>query len=561
MNFSVVQASRLNNLEDSSYRDEFPFILQAKPTELITSNNDTSFTKSIFQIRTHKFLRQEDFSASQSQTNKFFQFNVTVFNSDQSLNDTTLVQIILINKQQRVKLVFSQPLEKVLLFQDEFQKYISDLTGFKANIDRIRTHRADQDMPASNVELTDMLLHFVKHDDKLFMPKVLTNGEACPPENFVIEADVILNLLDRSNSSDLLRKYRLSLAEKYDVHGMSKFFKYSEEEPTNDYGNFFQWSTSSNKHAVSLILAGLFVILIFAAFILIVVCCCMRQRYKKKIKAERALVKAFGLDQRSLNYNDAISGYLNSAFDSSHNNGLLSLPGTNMYAYEGSNPIWLKKYDNIKVPAASLSALSSSSSSNDTQASCLNGSKTISIDSTKKLVTTMEDISAFYLKQVDSTPNASRCSPDSGNSLSNKTSQHKSEDVIMTSEVVSIKEVSPCVDTFRSHQNMDTLLTFAKASHQNQLFPATQARNFTQEINMLRAQLKSVNLNKSENKNASHNSEAFDNSNNESENFKAGSYTKIFESYQQRENVLGKDIEQGASKECSDLFAVESTVI
>jgi hypothetical protein len=71
----------------------------------------------------------------------FYQFNAI----DQgNLTDTSVIQVILINKQQRVKLVVSQPIEKVLVFQDELQKFISNLTDFKAFIDRISVHRSDE---------------------------------------------------------------------------------------------------------------------------------------------------------------------------------------------------------------------------------------------------------------------------------------------------------------------------------------------------------------------------------------------------------------------------------
>lgn len=176
----------------------------------------------------------------------------------------------------------------------------------------------------------------------------------------------------------------------------------------------------------------------------------MRQNYKKKIKTEKALIKAFGLEQRSLSYNDAISGYVNSAFDS---NSLLPIPGTNLYSYEGSNPIWLRKYDKIenkKVPTIS----SSSPSSND-----------------KKINKSTEDCS-FYLKQAETTPATSRCSSSSGsNHLGDKT---RLENITLTSEVLSLKDDSPNQSDFKKSTKGNTmfsmdLLTFSKPDSRNQL--------------------------------------------------------------------------------------------
>ena len=181
----------------------------------------------------------------------------------------------------------------------------------------------------------------------------------------------------------------------YDDQGLSTYYKYGSSNSLDN--DFFPWSTTSKNYSsfvTRLILSVLCIFLLFFSTITLTICCCMRQNYKKKIKTEKALIKAFGLEQRSLSYNDAISGYVNSAFDS---NSLLPIPGTNLYSYEGSNPIWLRKYDKIenkKVPTIS----SSSPSSND-----------------KKINKSTEDCS-FYLKQAETTPATSRCSSSSGSS-------------------------------------------------------------------------------------------------------------------------------------------------
>lgn len=74
---------------------------------------------------------------SGNQKNVLYQFNLSSWDEDVLSGDTAVVQIILINRQQRVKLVFSQPIDRVVRFQDEFQAHISKLTGYKAYIDKV----------------------------------------------------------------------------------------------------------------------------------------------------------------------------------------------------------------------------------------------------------------------------------------------------------------------------------------------------------------------------------------------------------------------------------------
>lgn len=274
---------------------------------------------------------------------------MTVCDENSSNTDSAFVQVILINKQQRVKLVFSQPIEKVLKFQDEFQLYISNLTGYRAYIDKIYLHKVDEDFEESRVisssrppVLTDMLLHFTQNENLTFLTPGANISNSS--NNYLINAETILNILDRSVDLDLLKKYKLSLAEKYDDQGSLTFYKYGTLSD-EDYSNFFSIDSSSNINSNLLTRLILIVACFLLTFLLVstvVVFYCMKKTYKRKLRAERAMVKAFGLEQRSITFND--TGYLNMAFDS---NSLLPIPGTNLYAYEG-NPMWLKKYEKVK---------------------------------------------------------------------------------------------------------------------------------------------------------------------------------------------------------------------
>jgi len=337
----------------------FPFELESSETQ------SKLITKKKFSIKTKQYFKEHQYTAKSGVLeNVFYQFNVTA--TDQgNLTDTSVIQVILINKQQRVKLVFSQPIEKVLVFQDEFQNFISNLTGFKAFIDRISVHRSDEGEELDERGLTDMLLHFV-----------INNTSDLINTNIVVDAEKILNLLDRSKDSNLLRKYKLSLAEKYDDQGTSTYYKYGSGSLDEEFGSFFLWQPSTKSYSqvfTRLILIVALVIFLILSLSIGAFCCCLKQKYKRKLKAERAMMKAFS---GTLNrYGDGTNpvSYVNPAFDSSTNN-LLPIPGTNIYANEGSNPIWLKKYDIIDPSGGfNSSAASTSSSDSNEGTTCCNG--------------------------------------------------------------------------------------------------------------------------------------------------------------------------------------------
>ena len=526
------------------------------PFELESSESQTKLhTTKRFSIKTKQYFKeQQNPSNLGNPENIFYQFNMTTIDQD-NLSDSTIIQVILINKQQRVKLVFSQPIEKVLMFQDEFQNFISNLTGFKAYVDKVNVHRSDEGEELDERGLTDMFLHFVSNGTIDMVNK-----------NLVVDAEKILNLLDRSKDSNLLRKYKLSLAEKYDDQGTSTYYKYGSSSLDEEFGSFFLWqpSTKSYSHVFTrLVLIVILVIFLILSVTIVAFCCCVKQKYKRKLKAERAMMKAFS---GTLNrYGDASNpiSYVNPAFEGTTNN-LLPIPGTNLYAYEGSNPIWLKKYDKIDTkiePSGgfnSSAASTSSSNSNEGTACCNRGTKLrIKRQLTGK---NNEDISSFYLKQVDSPGGTSRSSP---NSTDNKNHSNTST----SSDILSLQNISPTFEmknimsdnmsTFKT----DTLLTFASNQIKN-------SDGFKGNTNV---KYLCNNLNTSNNGNSFN----FDPNNKsdlvtqiQTDSFldqNSKNITKIFDSYQQQVQQIDKNYEiqshPTTAKDYCDLFAVESTVI
>ncbi|CAF0900840.1 unnamed protein product [Brachionus calyciflorus] len=487
--------------------------------------------------------------------NTFYQFNLTV--TDQTgLNSTCKIQIIFINKQQRVKLVFSQPIEKVLKFQDEFKNYVSNLTGLRAFIDKVRIHRS---VNASNsVQMTEILMHFVEPKSELF--RLDSNFRQINPEYIIIDSESILNILDRSKDSNLLKKYKLSLAEKFDYQGLSTYYRYGSDTEEN-YGGFFLLSTATNpKFYTKFIIPILFGLLILSFIFLLVICFCTRIKYKRKLKAERALSKAFGFEQRSLAYSEPIGGYLNHAFDS---NSLLPIPGTNMYAYEGSNPMWLKKYDkmecsNKKSSSGSSSSSSSSTTSESTSYSQFSQKNENFLDSVKN-----QEISSFYLKQIDSP--STNFSPVS---TSNNSDKNSGRNETMSSEILS--DISPNhtpsqskeVNSVSSFKTENNLLTFAptqnKIPNLNNQTTKSEVFSFKEQIRLISSQrMKFSNIDETPNIENKVEKILFPNN--------VSSFTKIFDNSQtiqqqdaQTDNHRNSIVQ---SKDLSDMFAVESTSI
>lgn len=154
-----------NTIADSvvSHGDMFPFALKfyeespraatniAKNSSVSSNNKSKNYR---FQIKTNVYMKPSKSSGGAEASklavgqkggvvnmnkNILYQFNLSTWDENVTSGggDQAVVQIIMINRQQRVKLVFSQPIDRVVRFQDEFQAYISNLTGFKAYIDKV----------------------------------------------------------------------------------------------------------------------------------------------------------------------------------------------------------------------------------------------------------------------------------------------------------------------------------------------------------------------------------------------------------------------------------------
>ncbi len=532
---------------------------------------------------------KEHLMLKKSNQNPYFQFKIAC-RDENNHSDYSIVQLIYVNKYQRLRLVFAKSLDKVLESQDEFRTYISRLTGYKAIIDKIDAYKINNTANRMN-SFTQMTLHFINSDENL----VLNHLDLIAEQNLlVINAEKILSIFDRSNDLNLIKKYKLILAEKYEneLSSMSNLNEFKEaadfdpQQETSDqlknsesfmFGATF-WRTNTRTFFLRLFIFILILGLLILTLTIMTICCCMRLSYKRKLRAERALVKAFGLEQRSLNYAETINGYVNGGFDSP--NSLLPIPGTsNLYAYEGStaNHIWLtnnsSKYDKLNDcnnPTTSSSSSASSTHENESNKRSSNKKRH------------NDDISSFYLKQIDSSPTTSKCSPSSFSNEKTSSNGNKT----MTSDVYSIQDCvsSSSQDLNNSHETETNakqvlssfkteaaLLTFVHSSSVGTAAPVTLSKNETnKKVVSFRSQLKTLENNikmtsgggagaqipENRNKKFTHvtltNNDFNQNAHNNQKMFK-----KIFDLNQENDHHNHTN----AQKEFCDLFEVESTVI
>lgn len=506
------------------------------------SSNDVQEAKFLIKLAKNFVPKSINF-----EKNIYYQFNLSVHDRD-GQNSSAEIQIILINKQQRVKLVFSRSLDQVQAVQNEFKEYISNLTGLRAFIDSIQVHRKEN----SSIQMSETLMHFVEPRSRMI--RLDPTFRTVNPEYIVVDSETILNILDRSKDIALLKKYKLFLAEKYDSQGQSIFYRYSSKSEQN-FGTFFLLSKTSNQTLYTkLIVLGSFVLLVFCSVVFFVMCFCTRLKYKRKLRAERAMTKAFGFEQRSIAYSDPIGGYLNHAFDS---NSLLPIPGTNLYAYEGSNPVWMNKYDKIGCSKnQSTGASSSSSTTSETSrvtsfGNSQYGSKNVNYDENPK----SQDISSFYLKQIDS--------PSTGFSpvsTSNNSDKNPAKNETLSSDVFS--DMSPNYDPIKETHNLtsfkveNNLLTFA-GGQKIQSSPKQEVFSFKEQIKLLSSQRIKFSNDEKMDSMAKTEKDLYQNN--------SGNFTKIFDNSIANSEKDSKNDQSinpsNQSKDLSDMFAVESTVI
>ncbi|KAL1490790.1 hypothetical protein ABEB36_013427 [Hypothenemus hampei] len=222
----------------------------------------------------------------------YFDFMVLANDTD-GLQDTARVFIYLLREDQRVRFVLRQHAPDLRNRIEIFREILGNVTGAIVNVDEFRIH-ANHDGTVDKTR-TDLYLHLVNRKD-----------------NSILEVAEVLKLVDQNT-------------EKLDE--LFKDFNVLDTQPGGSMAlqaKFQAAGTTFWLTAVSLFLL-LLLLLVLALFI------SQRHAYQRKLKAATATayVRADSdIDGRGLSI---LSG---------------RVPNTNKHSMEGSNPIWLKAYEN-----------------------------------------------------------------------------------------------------------------------------------------------------------------------------------------------------------------------
>jgi len=215
----------------------------------------------------------------------YFELQV-VANDTDGQQDTAKVYIYLLREDQRVRFVLRQHPSEIRDKLDKFRDAVRNVTGSIVNVDEFKVHE-NKDGSVDNTK-TDLFLHFVNKND-----------------NSVIDVNHVLNIVDQN-------------IEKLD--GVFKEFDVLDTQPA-------EASALKGRSAGAQVLWLLGVIVFLGIMLLLVLSLCFsqRSRYQRAIKA--ATTAAFSTGQPEMS---RVQG----------------VPNTNMHSVEGSNPMWMKAYEN-----------------------------------------------------------------------------------------------------------------------------------------------------------------------------------------------------------------------
>ncbi len=396
---------------------KFPFLLDYEPTVKIEKslNDKNEMSVARFLIKVQSNLREQ--ALNKDQRNVIYEFKINVSDGKQNQFDLATVKIYIVNKFQRLKLTFSHPIGYITEHMESLKRFLNNITGYSTNIDSMNNHSyysSENETSDYSNKLTDVYLHFIDYSTHLSE----NNTDFMNRLNFsLVPAENVINILDRSKDLTLMRKYRLVLAEQFN-------------ESKNYKENVLKFNIDENSHALSvatntqtaqfllikLLLTILCIILAVLLVLILILCFIMRRKYKHKLQSERAIIKTFDLStivNKYNSHNDANNannlnsdyGYTNGAFinntEDNKMNKILSpyIPGTNLYSYEGSNPVWLKKYDKIETKSSSIRT-SGSDETESATSSASSYSKTVDtykLNNNHRMI--QNDVKTFYLKQ------------------------------------------------------------------------------------------------------------------------------------------------------------------
>ncbi|KAJ8911026.1 hypothetical protein NQ315_016595 [Exocentrus adspersus] len=257
-----------------------------------------SFTEGLENLHRQPFIVEKETGAIQLNFDPqqgmkgYFDFMVLA-NDTGGLKDMARVFIYLLREDQRVRFVLRQNAPELRSRIELFRQVLGNVTGAIVNIDEFRVH-ANHDGTIDKTR-TDLYLHLVNRKD-----------------NSILEVDEVLRLVDQNT-------------EKLD--NLFKEFNVLDTQPG---GSLALKSQMQNVNATFWLTAScLFLFLLL--LLCLALCINQRQAYHRKLKAATATAYANAdsdIDGRGVSM---ISG---------------RVPNTNKHSMEGSNPIWLRAYEN-----------------------------------------------------------------------------------------------------------------------------------------------------------------------------------------------------------------------
>ncbi|CAG9818294.1 unnamed protein product [Phaedon cochleariae] len=257
-----------------------------------------TLTEGLDSLERPPFLVDQDTGAvqlnfdPQREMKGYFDFMVLA-NDTGGLQDVARVFIYLLREDQRVRFVLRQQPPDLRDRIEAFREVLGNVTGAIVNVDEFRVH-ANHDGTVDKTR-TDLYLHLVDRKD-----------------NSIVEVDEVLRLVDQNT-------------EKLDE--LFKDFNVLDTQPGGTLALKSQLQNANTTFWLSV--SCLFLILLL--LLCLALCVNQRQTYHRKLKAATATAYASGeseIDNRGM--------------------GILSgrVPNTNKHSIEGSNPIWLKAYEN-----------------------------------------------------------------------------------------------------------------------------------------------------------------------------------------------------------------------
>ncbi|XP_014679303.1 PREDICTED: cadherin-23-like, partial [Priapulus caudatus] len=209
-------------------------------------------------------------------------------------SSTADVTIQILSQNDQMEFVLAMSKSEFYDKRDEFVKTLEDITGLTAYVDEVATYYDESG--AASESLISVFVHFVDED-----------GD-------IVGVGAVEDLFDRADTDDVVVLYEEFSV--YSIQGRGR----REAKPVAAVGRAY-------------ILALIIVSIILPIVIVVLVCvwCNEVKKYKRKLRAAKAV--AFG--------EEAIITL--SSRESEMNK--ITVPNTNQYAYEGSNPMWMQTVD------------------------------------------------------------------------------------------------------------------------------------------------------------------------------------------------------------------------